>query len=105
MVTEGPIVILNENEVSEQLGKMGIVDKATWPGDLPIEAGNILAKQYNMYVVEAMNQVLHPRIPEIWGGGESRQPKHQTYVPLYQYMETINRGDAATNNIDMQPTV
>ena len=58
--------------MSEQLGTMGIVDKATGPGDLPIEAGNILAKQYNMYVVEAMNQVLQPRIPEIWGGGEQK---------------------------------
>ena len=50
---------------------MGIADKATGPGDLPIEAGNILAKQYNLYVVEAMNQVLQPRILEIWGGGRA----------------------------------
>ena len=37
LVTEGPIEIFNENEVSEHLGKMGL-DKATGPDDLPIEA-------------------------------------------------------------------
>ena len=35
--TEGPIEIFNENEVSEQLGKMGL-DKATGSDDLHIEA-------------------------------------------------------------------
>ncbi len=35
VVTEGPIEIFNENEVFEQLGKMGL-DKATGPDDLPI---------------------------------------------------------------------
>ena len=65
LATEGPIDIFNENEVSEQLGKMGL-DKATGPDDLPIEAVKILAKQDIMYVVEAMNQVLQHGIPEIW---------------------------------------
>ena len=45
VVTEGPIDIFNENEVSVQLGKMGLLDKATGPDDLPIEAVKILAKQ------------------------------------------------------------
>ena len=44
LATEGPIDLLNENEVFEQLGKMGL-DKATGPDDLPIEAVKILAKQ------------------------------------------------------------
>ena len=65
LATEGPIDIFNKNEVSEQLGKMGL-DKATGSDDLPIEAVKILAKQDIMYVVEAMNQVLQQGIPEIW---------------------------------------
>ena len=65
LATEGPINIFNENEVSEQLGNMGIY-KATGPDDLPIEAVKILAKQDLMYVVEAMNQVLQQGIQEIW---------------------------------------
>ncbi len=65
LATEGPIDILNENEVSEQLGKMGL-DKATGADDLPIETVRILAKQDIRYVVEAMNQVLHHGIQEIW---------------------------------------
>ena len=44
LATEGPIDIFNENEVSEQLGMMGL-DKATGPDDPPIEAVKILAKQ------------------------------------------------------------
>ena len=36
LATEGPIDLFNENEVFEQLGKMGL-DKATGPDDLPIE--------------------------------------------------------------------
>ena len=52
MATEGPIDIFNENEVSEQLGKMGL-DKATGPDDRPIEAVKILAKQDIMYVVRS----------------------------------------------------
>ena len=75
LATEGPIDIFNENEVSEQLGKMGL-DKATGPDDLPIEAVKILAKQDIMYVVEAMNQVLQQGIPEIWR--KSRR------VPIYK---------------------
>ena len=43
LATEGPIDILNENEVSEQLGKIGL-DKATGPDDLAIEYVKILAK-------------------------------------------------------------
>ena len=66
MATEGPIDIFNENEGSEQLGKMGL-DKATGPDDLPIEAVKILAKQDIMYVVEAMNQVLQQGIPDMEG--------------------------------------
>ena len=54
LATKGPLDIFIENEVSGQLGKMGL-DKATGPGDLPIEAVKILAKQDIMYVVEAMN--------------------------------------------------
>ena len=65
LATEGPIDIFNENEVSEQLGKMGL-DEATGPDDLPIEPVKILAKQDIVYVVEAMNQVLQQGIPEIW---------------------------------------
>ena len=64
LVTEGPIEIFNGNEVSEQLGKMGL-DKATGPDDLPIEAVNILANQDIRYVVETMNQLLQQGIPEI----------------------------------------
>ena len=75
MATEGPIDIFNENEVSEQLGKMGL-DKATGPDDLPIEAVKILAKQDIMYVVEAMNQVLQQGIPEIW--------RKSRMVPIYK---------------------
>ena len=66
LATEGPIDIFNENEVSEQLGKMG----------LPIEAVKILAKQDIMYVVEAMNQVLQQGIPEIW--------RKSRMVPIYK---------------------
>ena len=44
---------------------MGL-DKPNGPDDLPIEAVKILAKQDIGYVVEAMNQVLQQRIPEIW---------------------------------------
>ena len=55
--TEGPIYLFNENEVFEQLGKMGLY-KATGPDDLPIEAVKILAKHDIGYVVEAMNQVI-----------------------------------------------
>ena len=65
LATEGPIDIVNENEVSEQLGKMGL-DKATGPDDLPIEAVKILAKQDIRYVMEAMNKVLQQSTPEIW---------------------------------------
>ena len=65
LATEGPIDIFNENEVSEQLGKMRL-DNTTGPDDLPIEAVKILAKQDIMYMVEAMNQVLQQGIPEIW---------------------------------------
>ena len=65
LATEGPIDLFKENEVFEQLGKMGL-DKATGPDDLPIEAVKILAKQDIGYVVEAMNQVLQQGIPEIW---------------------------------------
>ena len=75
VVTEGPIEIFNENEVFEQLGKMGI-DKATGPDDLPIEAVKILAKQDIMYVVEAMNQVLQQGIPETW--------RKSRMVPIYK---------------------
>ena len=75
LATEGPIDIFNENEVSEQLGKMGL-DKATGPDDLPIEAVKILAKQDIMYVVEAMNQVLQQGIPEIW--------RKSRMVPIYK---------------------
>ena len=57
LATEGPIDIFNENEVCEQLGKMGL-DKTTGSDDLSIEAVKILAKQDIMYVVEAINQVL-----------------------------------------------
>ena len=57
LATEGPIDLFKENEVFEQLGKIGL-DKATGPDDLPIEAVKILAKQDIGYVVEAMNQVL-----------------------------------------------
>ena len=39
LATEGPIDLFKENEVFEQLGKMGL-DKATGPDDLPIEAVN-----------------------------------------------------------------
>ena len=31
--------------------------------------------------------------------------RHQTNVPLYETMGTINGGEAATNNIDSQHTV
>ena len=75
LATEGPIDIFNENEVSEQLGNMGL-DKATGPDDLPIEAVKILAKQDIMYVVEAMNQVLQQGIPEIW--------RKSRMVPIYK---------------------
>ena len=75
VVTERPIDIFNENEVSVQLGKMGL-DKATGPDDLPIEAVKILAKQVVRYVVEAMNQVLQQGIPEIWRKGRM--------VPIYK---------------------
>ena len=75
LATEGPIDIFNENEVSEQLGKMGL-DKFTGPDDLPIEAVKILAKQGIMYVVEAMNQVLQQGIPEIW--------RKSRMVPIYK---------------------
>ena len=75
LATEGPIDIFNENEVPEQLGKMGL-DKATGPDDLPIEAVKILAKQDIMYVVEAMNQVLQQGIPEIW--------RKSRMVPIYK---------------------
>ena len=61
MATEGPIDIFNENEVFEQLGKMGL-DKATGPDDLPIEAVKIPAKQDIGYVVEAMES-------QKYGGG------------------------------------
>ena len=54
LATEGPIETFNENEGSEQLGKMGL-DKTTGPDDLPIETVKILAKQNIRYVVEAMN--------------------------------------------------
>ena len=75
MATEGPIDIFNENEVSEQLRKIGL-DKATGPDDLPIEAVKILVKQEIMYVVEAMNQVLQQGIPEIW--------RKSWMVPIYK---------------------
>ena len=39
LATEGPIDLFNENEMIEQLGKMGL-DKATGPDDLPIETGH-----------------------------------------------------------------
>ena len=65
VVTEGPNETFNVNGVSEQLGKMGL-DKATGADDLPIETVRILAKQDIRYVVEAMNQVLHHGIQEIW---------------------------------------
>ena len=75
---EGPIDIFYENEVSEQLGKMGL-DKATGPDDRPIEAVKILAKQDIMYVVEAMHQVLQQGIPEIW--------RKSRMVPIYKGKE------------------
>ena len=75
LATEGPIDIFNENEVSEQLGKMGL-DKATGPNDLPMEAVKILAKQDIMYVVEVMNQVLQQGIPEMW--------RKSRMVPIYK---------------------
>ena len=75
MATEGPIDIFNENEVSEQPGKMGL-DKAIGPDDLHIEAVNILAKQDIMYVLEAMNQVLQQGVPEIW--------RKNRMVPIYK---------------------
>ena len=65
LAIERPIDIFNENEVSEQLGNMGL-DKATGPDDLPIEGVIIIAKQDIMYVVDAMNQVLQQGIPEKW---------------------------------------
>ena len=75
LATEGPIDIFNENEVFEQLGKMGL-DKATGPEDLPIEAVKLLAKQDIGYVVEAMNEVLQQGIPAIW--------KKSRMVPIYK---------------------
>ena len=75
LITEGPIEIFNEHEVSEQLAKMGL-DKDTGPDDLPIEAVKILAKQGIMYVVEAMNQVLKQGIPDIW--------RKSRMVPIYK---------------------
>ena len=75
LATEGPIDLFNENEVFEQLGKMGL-DKATGPDDLPIEAVKILAKQDIGYMVEAMNQVLQQGIPEIW--------RKSRMVPIYK---------------------
>ena len=75
LATEGPIDLFKENEVFEQLGKMGL-DKATGPDDLPIEAVKILAKQDIGYVVEAMNQVLQQGIPEIW--------RKSRMVPIYK---------------------
>ena len=116
LATEGPIDIFNENEVSEQLGKMGL-DKATGPDDLPIEAVKILAKQDIMYVVEAMNQVLQQGIPEIWrksrmvpiykGKGDILECNNYRGIKLmcHETMGTINRGEVATNNIDRQHTV
>ena len=65
LAIEGPIDLFKENEMFEQLGKMGL-DKPNGPDDLPIEAVKILAKQDIGYVVEAMNQVLQQGIPEIW---------------------------------------
>ena len=64
MATEGPIDLFNENEVIDQLGKMGL-NKATGPDDLPIEAVKILPKQDIGYVLEVMNQVLQQGISEI----------------------------------------
>ena len=75
LATEGPIDIFNENEVSEQLGKMGL-DNVTGPDDLPIEAVKILAKQDTMYVVEAMTEVLQQGIPDIW--------RNSRMVPIYK---------------------
>ena len=75
LATDGPIDLFNENEVFEQLGKMGL-DTATGPDDLPIEAVKILAKQDIGYVVEAMNQVLQQGIPEIW--------RKSRMVPIYK---------------------
>ena len=75
LATEGPIDLFKENEVFEQLGKMGL-DKATGPDDLPIEAVKILGKQDIGYVVEAMNQVLQQGIPETW--------RKSRMVPIYK---------------------
>ena len=75
LVTGGPIEIFTENEVSEQLGNMGL-DDATGPDDLLIEPVKILAKQDIRYMVEAMNQVLQQELPDMW--------RKSRMVPIYK---------------------